>query len=82
MYFLFMILVKHQARGEMYQTILAGYNSLGEKVTTLIHEQLQSGIYEVQFYARLAKQREELSSGIYFYQLETENFIAISIMLF
>ena len=42
---------------------------LGNEVATLVDEYKQAGKYEVEFNA------SQLSSGIYFYQLKTENFI-------
>jgi chitinase len=54
---------------------LSIYDVLGNKVKTLINEEKQSGIYEVVF---LAKDENDLplSSGIYFYRIETEKFSA------
>jgi len=54
---------------------LTVYNVLGEKVTTLVNEVKNTGIYNVEFAAA------ELSSGIYFYRLETENHETIKRML-
>ena len=42
---------------------------IGKEVTLLVNEKLQPGTYEVTF------DGSSLSSGIYFYQLKTENFI-------
>lgn len=44
------------------------YNSLGKEVANLVNENLQSGIYEYSFNG------QSLTSGIYFYKLETDNF--------
>lgn len=44
---------------------LALYNTLGQKVRTLIKKRQKAGIYEITFNAG------ELSSGIYFYKLKT-----------
>jgi hypothetical protein len=46
-------------------TTLSVYNILGEKVVTLINGNLTSGVHEVSFNA------SKLSSGIYFYRLES-----------
>ena len=43
------------------------YDILGREVTTLVNKQQQPGNYEVEFNA------SNLSSGVYFYQLSTEN---------
>jgi len=44
------------------------YNSLGEKVTTLVSEELNAGDYKYDWNA------EKFSSGIYFYKFSTNNF--------
>ena len=44
------------------------FNSLGEKVSTLVSEDLNAGNYQYEWNA------EKLSSGIYFYKLITGNF--------
>ena len=44
------------------------YDILGKEIVTLVNEQLQPGLYEVTFNG------QNLSSGIYFYQLRLENF--------
>lgn len=50
------------------------YDLLGKEVATLINEVKQSGYYKVDFNA------SNLSSGIYFYRLETDNKIEIKKM--
>jgi hypothetical protein len=45
------------------------YNSLGEKVATLVNEIKSRGNYEINFNA------SELASGIYFYQLKSGSFV-------
>ncbi len=45
------------------------YNLLGGEVTTLVNEVKEAGSYEVEFSA------ENLASGIYFYKLESGNFV-------
>ncbi len=45
------------------------YDVLGNEITTLLNGQIPAGRYEVDFSA------EDLTSGIYFYTLTTENFI-------
>jgi photosystem II stability/assembly factor-like uncharacterized protein len=47
---------------------LTVYDLLGKEITTLINEEIAAGKYTVEFDAG------NLSSGIYFYQLEAENF--------
>ena len=46
------------------------YDLLGNEIATLVNEEKQSGIYEVEFDA------SSLSSGIYFYQLQAGGFIS------
>lgn len=45
------------------------FDMLGKEVTTLVNEQKLAGSYEVTFNA------DRLSSGVYYYQLKTENFV-------
>ena len=46
------------------------YDILGNKVTTLVNESKQAGEYEITFDA------SRLSSGVYFYQMQTDHFTA------
>lgn len=55
---------------EVSEISLKIYDILGREVSTLVNEQKQSGFYEVEFNA------SELSSGIYFYQLQAGSFVA------
>ena len=50
-------------------TSLKVYDVLGNEVTTLVHQELQSGSYQFDFNAK------ELTSGIYFYKLQTGSFV-------
>jgi PKD repeat protein len=54
---------------------LAVYNTLGQKVTTLVSHFKQAGNYEVNFNA------SSLSSGIYFYRLEAGNYTSVKKMI-
>nr|MCU0406331.1 T9SS type A sorting domain-containing protein [Ignavibacteriaceae bacterium] len=54
---------------------LSVYNLLGEEVTTLVNNEQKAGRYEVNFNAK------ELSSGIYMYRLESNNFLSIKKMI-
>ena len=45
------------------------YNMLGQKILTLVDENKTAGNYSVNFNA------ENLESGIYFYRLQTDNYI-------
>ena len=51
------------------------YNLLGEVVTTLLNDQLKGGTYEVDFNA------SDLSSGIFFYTINVNNYAAAKKML-
>ncbi len=57
------------------------YNSLGQRVTELVNEFKQPGAYIAEFNARLAEQGVNLSSGIYFYQLESNGIVISRRML-
>ncbi len=52
---------------------LTVFNNLGEKITTLINENLSAGKHEVKFSVSSIKGSNALSSGIYFYSLKTNN---------
>lgn len=54
---------------------LSVYDVLGREITTLVNSELIPGIYEVQFHGG------NLSSGIYFCQLTSENFISVKKMI-
>ena len=51
------------------------YNSLGQKVSELVNTTLEEGRYSYQWNA------ENFTSGIYFYKLETDNFISAKKMV-
>jgi hypothetical protein len=57
------------------QVSLKVYDVLGNEVATLVNEEKPAGIYEVAFNA------SDLSSGVYFYQLKTGNFISTKKMI-
>jgi len=44
------------------------YNSYGKEISVLLNKQLAAGTYKINFYG------ENLSSGIYFYKMDAENF--------
>jgi flagellar hook assembly protein FlgD len=54
-------------------TTLVVYNILGQKVKTLFEDKVLSGIYEVIWDGKNDK-GSEVTSGIYFYRLETGGF--------
>ena len=51
------------------------YDALGKEATNLVNENLPAGSYSVDFNA------SDLSSGIYFYKLSTNNFVKIKKMM-
>jgi M6 family metalloprotease-like protein len=51
------------------------YDILGKEVTTLVNENLNSGVYEINWNAK------SFTSGVYFYKLETEKFSDVKKML-
>ncbi|MEO8209099.1 MAG: SBBP repeat-containing protein [bacterium] len=51
------------------------YNNLGKEIATLVSDNLSPGLYKIDFDAT------DLTSGIYFYKLETGNFTATKKML-
>lgn len=58
--------------------ILTVYNILGKEITTIVNEEKQTGIYEVDFNAS----KFNLPSGIYFYKLKTRNYIQSKKMIY
>jgi enterochelin esterase family protein len=57
-------------------TSLKIYDILGKEAATIVNEELSPGVYEVEFSAN------ELSGGIYFYQLRIGNFIETKKMVY
>ncbi|MBE0571214.1 MAG: T9SS type A sorting domain-containing protein [Ignavibacteriaceae bacterium] len=60
---------------ERSNTIIKVYNTVGSEVATLLNEVKQPGTYEVDFNAA------DLSSGAYFYSMETDNFREVKKMI-
>jgi hypothetical protein len=54
---------------------LAVYNLLGEEITVLLNNEQKAGKYEIMFDA------SELSSGVYMYRMESNNFLSIKKMI-
>jgi hypothetical protein len=55
--------------------VIAVYNSLGEKVSDLFKGKMEAGYHEVNFDA------SNLSSGVYFYRLKSQQFVDVKKML-
>jgi len=60
---------------ESSNTVIKIYNTVGSEVATLLNEVKQPGTYEVDFNAA------DLSSGAYFYAIETDNFREVKKMI-
>jgi hypothetical protein len=60
--------IPSNVKGEISNVKLIIYDILGKVVTTLVNEKMKAGTYEVKFDAG------SLSSGMYFYNLSTNNF--------
>ncbi len=60
--------------------LLKVYDVLGNEAATLVDEEKQPGIYEVEFNISVIKHLQ--SSGIYFYQLKTSDFVQTKKMVF
>jgi hypothetical protein len=61
---------------ELSYVTLKIYDVLGNEIATLVNEEKPASEYEVEFNA------SRLSSGIYFYQLETESYLETKKMLY
>ena len=67
--------------------VIRVFDVLGDEVATLVNEELSAGEYEVEFKSHsgegrnLPAGRQGLTSGVYFYQLKTNNFIQTKKML-
>ena len=58
------------------------FDIVGNEVKTLVNEYRSAGNYSVNFDAsNLSAGRQGLSSGIYFYQIKTNNYFAVKKML-
>ena len=59
--------------------MLKVYDILGNEVATLVSEEKPAGSYEVEFNTSTIKHK--LSSGVYFYQLKTGDYIQTKKMI-
>ncbi len=66
--------IEYQIPKEGHVSLIV-YNSLGEEIKTLVNENKASGSYKVSFNA------ENLPSGIYYYKLQSGEFIKVKKML-
>jgi hypothetical protein len=60
-------------------TTLKVYDVLGREVATLVNEEKQPGVYEVEFQSSVGSR--QLASGIYYYQLKAGSFIETKKMI-
>ena len=67
--------IQSNVKREMSNVTLRIYDILGKELATLVNEEKPAGKYEVEFNAN------ELTSGIYFYQLSAGNFSEIKKMV-
>ncbi len=68
--------IPSNVKGETINVTLKVYDALGREVATLVDEFKQSGNYQVTFNARHLEHSREISSGIYFYRIRANQFIA------
>jgi hypothetical protein len=66
--------IKYQV-SSISKVVLKVYDVLGNEIATLVDEYNPAGIYEVEFNA------SSLSSGVYFYQLKSDNFTFVRKMI-
>ena len=64
-----------QARNDNVLVTLKVYDILGNEIVTLVNEEKQSGVYEVEFDA------SSLASGMYLYKLQAGSFIQTKKMI-
>lgn len=72
---LFQIPYDHSFKSSKPLVIIKVFNILGKEVATLVNEELQHGSYEVIF------DGSQLTSGVYFYKITTEDFTETKKML-
>ncbi len=78
-------IIPRDVRGETRDVTLKVYDILGNEVATLVKEELSAGHYEVEFdvslLSGLVSAEGGYASGVYLYQLKTNNFIQTKKML-
>ena len=67
-------IIKYAMSNEQYASLKV-YDVLGNEIATLVNEEKEAGIYEVEFNAT------GIPSGIYFYKLQAGNFVATKKMI-
>lgn len=74
-------IIRYELYNQDNNVSLKVFDALGKEVVTLINEKQNAGNYSVEFDARSAKNGIELPSGVYFYKLETGNFVQTRTMI-
>ncbi len=62
-------------------TKLVIYDSLGSEVQTLINKELEAGYHEINFDASHFEQSREMPSGVYYYRIQSGDFIQTKKMI-
>ncbi len=73
--------IPSNVKGETAKVTLKVYDLLGRVVATLVNEYQQPGDYKVTFNARHFERSREITSGVYFYQLQASNFMQTKKMI-
>jgi len=66
--------IPSQARNDNVLVVLKIYDVLGNEVSTLVNEEKSAGEYKVEFNVH-SDEGQNLSSGVYFYQLKAGDFV-------
>jgi len=67
------------AVGSKQFVTLKVYDVLGNEIATLVNEEKQPGVYEVEFQSSIGSR--QLASGIYFYQIKADDFVQMKKMI-
>jgi hypothetical protein len=67
--------IPQDVKGEMVEVSLKVYDAIGKEVATLVNEERPAGEYEFELDA------SDLPSGVYFYRLQSDNFVQTKKML-
>jgi photosystem II stability/assembly factor-like uncharacterized protein len=67
-------------RDASLHTTLKVYDVLGNEIATLVNEELPAGEYEIEFNSH-SDEGQNLTSGTYFYRLQSENFVETKKMI-
>ncbi len=73
--------IPSNAKGETTKVTLRVFDVLGKEVATLVDEYKQPGNYKVTFNVGHLERSREMTSGVYFYQLRTGNYVETKKMM-